>query len=54
MEEKLYRIEELETSGWTLVNPTDVGLNKEQATIRYDELLGEGIPPNRLRVVREQ
>jgi len=54
MEEKLYRIEELETSGWTLVNATDVGMNKEQATKRYNELLDEGIPPNRLRILREQ
>ena len=54
MEEKLYRIEELETSGWTLADPTDVGMNKEQATKRYNELLDEGIPPNRLRILREQ
>ena len=54
MEEKLYRIEELETTGWTLLNSTDVGMNKEQVTKRYNELLDEGISPSRLRIIREQ
>tara|TARA_A100001515_G_C4490933_1_gene183296 strand:+ start:122 stop:286 length:165 start_codon:yes stop_codon:yes gene_type:complete len=54
MEEKLYRIEELETTGWTLFNSTDVGMNKEQVTKRYNELLDEGISPSRLRIIREQ
>ena len=54
MEEKLYRIEELETTGWTLLNSTDAGMNKDQVTKRYNELLDEGIAPNRLRIIREQ
>ena len=54
MEEKLYRIEELETTGWTLLNSTDAGMNKDQVTKRYNELLDEGISPNRLRIIREQ
>jgi|TARA_B100000902_G_C27000681_1_gene759706 hypothetical protein len=52
--EKLYRIEELETSGWTLVERDDVGLTQEQAKNRYDELLNEGLSPDRLRIVREK
>jgi uncharacterized protein (DUF433 family) len=54
MEEKLYRIEELETTGWTLLNSTDAGMNKDQVTKRYNELLDEGISPSRLRIIREQ
>jgi len=52
--EKLYRIEELETVGWTLVEPTDTGMTQEKAKERYDYLLSRGYSPDRLRVVREQ
>jgi hypothetical protein len=52
--EKLYRIEELETSGWTLVESTDTGLTQDQAKCRYQEILDEGISPDRLRIVRVQ
>ncbi len=52
--EKLYRIEELETSGWTLVERGDTGLTQDQASHRYQEILAEGISPDRLRIVREK
>jgi hypothetical protein len=52
--EKLYRIEELETSGWTLVEHDDIGLTQEHAKNRYAELLNEGFSPERLRIVREK
>ena len=49
--EKLYRIEELATSGWELIETTDVRLSKEQASERLNALIAEGYNPNRLRVV---
>ena len=49
--EKLYRVEELTTSGWHVVEITDVKLTKEQATDRLNALLAEGYNPNRLRAV---
>lgn len=52
--EKLYRIEELETSGWTLVESNDTGLTQDQVKYRYQEILDEGISPDRLRIVRVQ
>lgn len=52
--EKLYRIEELETSGWTLVEKNDTGLTQDEARQRYNEILTDGISPDRVRIVREQ
>tara|TARA_B100000035_G_scaffold54410_1_gene42795 strand:- start:583 stop:744 length:162 start_codon:yes stop_codon:yes gene_type:complete len=52
--EKLYRIEELETSGWTLVEKNDTGLTQAEASQRYSEILADGISPDRIRIVREQ
>jgi hypothetical protein len=49
--EKLYRIEELTTNGWHLVEMTDVKLTKQQATERLNGYLAEGYNPNRLRAV---
>jgi len=47
--EKLYRIEELATSGWELVDPSATNLTKEQATERLNGYIAEGYNPNRLR-----
>ena len=52
--EKLYRIEELETSGWTLVEKNDTSLTQDEARQRYNEILTDGISPDRVRIVREQ
>ena len=52
--EKLYRIEELATSGWSQVDDNDHHLTKEQATNRLDQLISEGYNPNRLRVVPQE
>lgn len=52
--EKLYRIEELETTGWTLIESTDTGLTQEKAKERYEYLLFKGYSPDRLRIIREQ
>jgi len=37
-----YRIEEESTSGWTIIDPTAVKLNKEQAKVLLEELINEG------------
>jgi len=47
--EKLYRVEELATNGWHIIESTDVKLTKEQAKERLDSLIAEGYNPNRLR-----
>jgi hypothetical protein len=53
-EQALYRIEEMTTSGWHVVDPsTDHHLTKDQAKQRIDELIADEYNPNRLRVVRE-
>ena len=49
--ETLYRIEELCTNGWHVTQSTDVKLTREQAKARLDELLAEGLNPERLRAV---
>jgi len=52
-EEALYRIEEMTTSGWHLVDSRDVKLTKEKAKQRINELIADEYNPNRLRVIRE-
>ncbi len=49
--EKLYRIEELTTTGWELVDDDTVQLTKEQASAKLNDLIAEGYNPNRLRAV---
>jgi hypothetical protein len=48
-EEKLYRIEEYNTTGWEVVPGRSTQLTKPQASQRLEELLAEGYNPNRLR-----
>ena len=49
--DKLYRIEELCTDGWTLVGEDAVKLTKEQAKARLDDAIAEGLNPNRLHAI---
>jgi hypothetical protein len=49
-DQKLYRIEELCTMGWHVLNGK---LNQEECSIKYKEYLNEGISIKRLRVVRD-
>ena len=51
MSETLYRIEELSTSGWNVVESWDVKLTKDQAKQRLEELIAEGYNPSRLRAI---
>ena len=51
MENVKYKVVELGTSGWCVNDPKqDVGLNKEQARVRLNFYMNEGISPDRLRV----
>jgi len=48
--ETKYKVVELGTSGWCVNDPKqDVGLTKEQAQVRLEFYLEEGISPDRLR-----
>ena len=45
-----YKVVELGTSGWCVNDPNqDVGLDKEQARVRLNFYMNEGISPDRLR-----
>ena len=48
-EEKLYRIEELNTSGWELFDVEYCQLTREQAKEMLNQLIADGYNPNRLR-----
>jgi len=52
--DRLYRIEELGTVGWTLLDERAVKLTKEQAKARLESALSEGLNPNRLRAIPER
>ena len=50
MENVKYRVVELGTSGWCVNDPKqDVGLDREQARVRLNFYMNEGISPDRLR-----
>ena len=49
--EKLYRIEELGTTGWELIADDAVKLTRDRAKARLDRALAEGLNPNRLRAI---
>jgi len=51
--DSLYRIEELCTNDWNVVDEQSKKLTKEQATQKLEQLLAEGYNPNRLRAVRD-
>lgn len=52
--QKLYKVVELSTNGWHPVVDADYRLTQDQAKARYNELLGEGYSPDRIKVVRIQ
>ena len=51
--EKLYRIEELTTEGWTLIDEVARNLTKVKANVLLDQYINAGVNPNRLRAVRD-
>jgi|TARA_B100000085_G_scaffold131678_1_gene119955 hypothetical protein len=52
MSNALYRIEELSTSGWFVVERHEK-MTKEQTEIEWNHLLANGVSPDRLRIVRD-
>lgn len=51
MSETLYRIEELATNGWTLVDSEHQDLTREQAKEKLGLLIENGCNPNHLRAI---
>ena len=49
--EKLWRIEELTTEGWTLIDNKAVKLTKERCDVMLNEFVASGVTANRLRAV---
>lgn len=47
---QLYRIEELCTTGWVVIEPHQTKLTKEQCKEQLDIYLAQGYNPNDLRV----
>lgn len=52
--EKLYRIEEEGTDGWSIHDPSHTGMTQEQTEQVWKSLIGQGVNPSRLRIIREQ
>lgn len=48
---QLYRIEELYTAGWALIDETASKLTKERCNELLNYYIGEGYNPNYLRAV---
>lgn len=48
---QLYRIEEMCTSGWTLVESDAIQLTREQCKEKLEMYIAEGKNPNALRAV---
>ena len=49
--EKLYRIEELTTEGWTLLDDKAVQLTKSQCDVMLEQFMAAGVNASRMRAV---
>ena len=49
--EKLWRIEELTTEGWTLLDDKAVKLTKERCDVMLNEFMASGVNASRMRAV---
>ena len=49
--EKLYRIEELTTEGWTLLDDKAVQLTKSQCDVMLEKFMASGVNASRMRAV---
>ena len=49
--EKLWRIEELTTEGWTLLDDKEVKLTKDQCDVMLGEFMASGVTASRMRAV---
>jgi hypothetical protein len=50
---QLYRIEELFTGGWELIDENATKLTKEECNQKLNEYLAQGYNPNYLRAVAD-
>jgi len=50
-EEKRYKVLELSTQGWSLIENNAQNLTSKQADAKIQESLGGGTAPNRLKIV---
>ncbi len=50
-EEKRYKVLELSTQGWSLIENNAQNLTSEQADAKIQESLNSGTAPNRLKIV---
>ena len=50
-EEKRYKVLELSTQGWSLIENNAQNLTSAQADVKIQESLDSGVAPNRLKVV---
>ena len=49
--ERLWRIEELTTEGWTLLDDKAVKLTKERCDVMLNEFMASGVNASRMRAV---
>ena len=49
--EKLWRIEELTTEGWTLLDDKAVKLTKERCDVMLEQFMASGVNASRMRAV---
>ena len=49
--ERLWRIEELTTEGWTLLDNQAVNLTKDQCDVKLNEFMASGVNASRMRAV---
>ena len=47
----LYRIEELTTEGWTLLDDKAIRLTREQCDVMLEEFMASGVNASRMRAV---
>jgi hypothetical protein len=50
-EEKRYKVLELSTQGWSLIENNAQNLTSAQADVKIQESLDSGVAPNRLKIV---
>ena len=50
-EEKRYKVLELSTQGWSLIENNAQNLTSKQEDVKIQESLDSGIAPNRLKIV---
>ena len=48
---ELYKIEEEQTIGWTLIKSD---ITKEECKEQYEKLIGDGVSPDRIKITRLQ